>query len=328
LKIDDLDPNLLIYGVKRSGHSSPDPNFKKGSHMKKIVLLLVLFIISGLAEEASVLPSEVLYKHKTEIQNGVILSKVMLKSKIEWFYVNNRRNLTSNYLANITATVGDRMVIDASFNHSLYPWSHPVIEHKFNDTPPYMNKIIYTLTDNHGKIEQRSFDIRRKNKASISEESQKKAVLNSTDIDPKAWEETSVDGAIKALFGSNALKIIKPTNPNQYLNQEALHCLEGDGICYHDTEYPLKIRIESKKELTSIAVFSSATSTALLAVFNNANNGIFYVEAPFKIEKNGEILIVAKGRDGKLYRSGSYMFTIGAIFEDGHYTRIGFDFGK
>lgn len=304
--------------------------------MKKIILILVLVV--GLYGEDINIANTINEKKQTRNQDlfsqSTIWAKAYVKSKQGKSRIALQRKDKStdyrrdeyndNYISNITATIDKYKVLDASFNN--YIWLPPVVEFKFKDLLPNANSILYTLTDNYGKSVKKYSKIKRNGIYSTKEIKQNNNIIKKTYINPKAWEATNTDSAIKALYGEDALKKIEKTSTTNFLNKKQFNnisCLPKD-ICSLATNGFMEIILETDKELESVSIFSTATDKVLLAVFKISKKNKIYISTKYNLEKFGKIFVIAKTRDEKLYKSESYKISPTGYTEDGVSRTLGF----
>lgn len=298
----------------------------------KIIILMMLFVGSVFAQEIEVsngieLPSEMIPKSVMSIKDGLGKAIININIRNVWGDNYRIRDFNSDFISNLTATMGARKVLDASFAPYLFPWSTVAIGFQFKDTLPYSKTLIYTLTDNHGRMLIKPFPISRKDVVlSNTEKMQKYEYSKGIHISKKAWNETSIEAAIKELYGQSAFNIINTTDNEKYFNKKVLRGFSTSNGINHDAGAPLYIKIEGQKAFESIAIFSSTTPTALLAVFQVPKGEIIDISVPFYLKKDGKILVVGKSNDGKLYQSESFNVLMNTRGEDDFSTAIAFEF--
>lgn len=114
--------------------------------------------------------------------------------------------------------------------------------------------------------------------------------LSATDFratNASAWEAPSSKEAIEALFGKGAMIEGK-------IEIKAPKLAENGGA--------VPIGIKSDIELTTVAVFQDANPRSAVVVFElHGNNADLMTK--IKMRKTAEVTVVAKGADGKLYKS-------------------------
>jgi len=103
---------------------------------------------------------------------------------------------------------------------------------------------------------------------------------------PTVWTAKTVDDAIKAMYGSNALVMegVKLTAPDVASNGGAI-----------------PVDFSTDKEVKTIAVFQDANPEAAVLVVEANKYSINKYSIKIKMAKSGTITIVAQGTDGKLY---------------------------
>lgn len=271
--------------------------------MKKILLVLLLAFSLFAGESKDIVP---IIKHKTVIEDGIGVSKFIINSEqMGLNHYDRSRNgefgkYSSDYVSHISTTIDNMSVFDAAL--SPYVYSQSYISFKFKD---FMGSddITVNVTDNHGKISQQSFKIIKKSISKTKNIFSKQNPVSPEVINPKAWNSTTVDSAIEAVYGSSDVNISKT-----YFNDSSTYSGDGSCLsenCYIDTFYPLRVSIKSEIDLQSIAIFSTSTPRPLLAYLQILDNGVSNITIPFKLEKPGKLFFIGKGKDEKLYRSES-----------------------
>ena len=103
---------------------------------------------------------------------------------------------------------------------------------------------------------------------------------------PTVWTAKTVDDAIKAMYGSNALVMegVKLTAPDVASNGGAI-----------------PVDFSTDKEVKTMAVFQDANPEAAVLVVEANKYSINKYSIKIKMAKSGTITIVAQGTDGKLY---------------------------
>jgi len=104
---------------------------------------------------------------------------------------------------------------------------------------------------------------------------------------PKAWEAATSAEAIKEIFGST-------DGIEGKIKMKAPKLAENGGS--------IPINIKSKIDLESIALFQDANPRSAVAVFTVPEGAIINYDLRIKMRKTSDITIMAKGRDGKLYK--------------------------
>ncbi len=290
---------------------------------RKINYLLILlfsvniFAIENKQFDNTELSPNIIVNSKTKIKNGIGKSIVYLNPRVVWKDSLYRREYNLHFISNITASIGNEKILDASFSYYFDVWHSPFISFKFKNVVSNDDEIVYRVTDNHGKNVQKSFKIIKTNNNVKRKNKQKSTLVSTAIINSKAWEETTINSAIKAVYGPNALK---ETNKQGFVS----FCEEDR--CIHDSITPIKILLELKENIESIAIFSTATDKSLLAVFKNPSSNVISISMLMRLEREGDLLAVAKTKDGRLYKSTSSIINKVRRIEDGEYSLIKFRF--
>jgi len=238
-------------------------------------------------------------KGRGYIRDGIVTGKLRFQVERVWS--------KSNYVKKIIAKVKDKRVLEVYFNKSN-PSSWFV--YKFKDFTPYFKNIDYTIFDNHNNKVNQSFKIKRKGR---SKELIFKDKENSfKKINSKIWELTSVDDVIKEFYGQKALKSFHSLTKTDKYN------IEGNCSSFYFKKNKVilpcggtSIIIDSKKELDSILLFNTGNRFPLMTLFKIPMQSIHYIRTKYRLRNydiayNRKIIVVAKGRDGKIYRSKDY----------------------
>ena len=304
--------------------------------MRKIIILIMVLVVRVFAQEnievpnvtkqneqisSNSLSTEIVISAKALVKNGNGKARVYLQKKGIKFSNYRRNDYSSSFISNVTASIGKSRVLDASFNH--YLWLPPTIDFKFKDLSSDAKNIIYTIKDNHGKSVKKSFKIKRKGTSSTQN---MKQITKETFINPKAWEATNIDDAIKALYGEDAFKKIEKTSKTNFLKKKQFNnisCLPKE-VCSLAINGYMEIILEIDQELDSIAIFSTTTNKALLAVFKISKKNKTYVSTKYSLKKFGKIFVIARMRDGKLYKSEFYEVSPTGHTESGASRTLGF----
>jgi sulfur-oxidizing protein SoxY len=117
------------------------------------------------------------------------------------------------------------------------------------------------------------------------------SVLNATDFratKPDAWEAAKSADAIKALYGD--VKLITTDK----IKMKAPKLAENGGS--------IPIKLTSKMDLESIAVFQDANPRSTVCVFTVPKNGTIAYDLRMKMRSTSDITVIAKGRDGQFYK--------------------------
>jgi len=105
---------------------------------------------------------------------------------------------------------------------------------------------------------------------------------------PKAWEAATSADAITELFGSTAGAI------EGKIKMKAPKLAENGGS--------IPINIKSKVDFETVALFQDANPRSAVAAFTVPEGGIVNYDLRIKMRKTSDITIIAKGRDGKIYK--------------------------
>jgi len=113
--------------------------------MKKLMLVLSMLtlmatttVMAGTAEA----PTKVKMKIKAKSKKGVVKAKIAITHNMLTYDQAKRKGKEANFITHITATVGDKVVYDASTSQFLS--KNPLIKFKFHGNKGDMLKITYT----------------------------------------------------------------------------------------------------------------------------------------------------------------------------------------
>jgi len=105
---------------------------------------------------------------------------------------------------------------------------------------------------------------------------------------PKAWEAATSKEAIEALYGAGAMIEGK-------IEIKAPKLAENGGA--------VPIGIKSDLDLESIALFQDANPRSAVVVMEMPAGSKVDIMTKIKMRKTADVTVVAKGRDGKLYKA-------------------------
>lgn len=312
----------------------------------RLLLMLSLFFIYLHADKTIKKDNEFI-KCKIKVKNGIVKSGIRidtrkagfrnymkrdkLKSKYRWL----SREYSKDYIKHMTAIIGKETVLNLYLSpHTYYdPYIKYELENQIND-----DNITYFITDSLNKTTKKSCQIKYRSPVKDNNKTYHSTKNKEIYINPKAWEATSIKQAIKVLFpnANETKQLLNADDKMRYIHTEStsslcLHYMDEYYKCFHDYSYPLYLNIQPNKELEFIAVLSSATPKSLLAVVVMTKFQMKEIRIPFQLEQDGEIFLIAKGKNGKLYRSGSFNMDRRGRIEgdrDDTYTKIGFDFRR
>ena len=122
------------------------------------------------------------------------------------------------------------------------------------------------------------------------------SAINFRETKPKAWDATTVDAAMKEIFGTTATTAKK-------VKIKAPDIAENGAV--------IPVTISSKLAGSKVAVFQDANPEAAVAVFTVPQGGIIDYSIRIKMQKTGNVTAVVEA-DGKLYSASKQVkVTIG-----------------
>jgi hypothetical protein len=249
-----------------------------------------------LNQENNKLSSEIITHSKTKVRGGVGKSIVYFNPRAVWEDSLRSREYSLNYIARITASIGDERILYADLNYYLDVWHSPSIWFEFKTIGKNKKNITYCVADNHGNSVQKSFKIKISGDKDLIQEKEIATVVSKIKIDQQVWQSTTVEEAVQSLYGADAIKKINQTEFISFCKNE---------MCVHDGGSPVVIRMNSIENIESIALFSTATEKSLLTVLAFPRGNVNSVVIPMRFEKDGELFAIARMRDGSLYKSTS-----------------------
>ena len=122
------------------------------------------------------------------------------------------------------------------------------------------------------------------------------SAVNFRETKPKAWTATSIDSAIKELFGTS-------TTIQGKVKLKAPDIAENGGV--------IPITVSTKLKAKTIAIFQDSNPEATVAIFDVPSTGLAEYSVRIRMAKTGLVTVVADV-DGKLYSaSKTVKVTIG-----------------
>lgn len=218
-----------------------------------------------------------------------------------------------SFLPTITAKVDGKVVFDLKANTFLAKDS--IVKFKFKSFES-ANQIDFFARNNSGESLHKNFEIEHDGKGFKNGSFVNETGSNLKEIDIKAWEAVTVDEAIQAIYGTTKIHEIDSKEISRMSKGRGFHCLYFNDACTINHQLPVRVRIESKMDLNSIAIFSNSTARSLIAFIQMPGHSITDIHLPIKFEKDGVFFFVVEGKDKKLYRSSQHLIRIGLQFED------------
>lgn len=284
--------------------------------MKKILLALLFTFSLFAGESEKIVP---ISKHQTVIEDCIGVSKFKINAKQMGLILYGNgltgepRRYSSDYVSHISATIDNISVFDAALSPCVSGENYLSFSFKsFTNS----DDITFNVTDNHGKTREQSFKMIKKGIQKTNNILDKQNTVSSVVINPQAWEAVTIDEAIREVYGSTKIDQITSRETSRMDLDAELNCIGSNNECIIFEYMPVKVRIESKMDLKSIAIFSSATAKPLVAFIQLPGHNIIDIVLPIKFEKNGTLFFVVEGRDKKLYRSSQHIVTTGAHVEE------------
>jgi len=252
--------------------------------MKHYLFFLLLLSQTMTISQAN---SKFVGKAKSVVENNMVRVKVLFIHQMIGHEIAIKKNVDESYISHITAKVNDKIVFDISTSALIQ--KNPIIKFKFKDIDKAESMKLIVI-DNINNQKEQSFKIKRTKNSTKTMSPigniKKKHLKNYQKIKPKVWQATKVENAIKELYGSNQYYVDKTFKDTRAI------VMNGPGII-----------INSKEDLESIAIFSDTNERATIAMINVLKD-VSIIDYQFKIKtkKSGKVIIVAKSRNGELYR--------------------------
>jgi len=267
--------------------------------MNKILIILLLF-------SSEIFAMKIKAKQRDDNR---IQTTIMFENNMFGEVISKRKGVKVDYLTNIMAKLNDKIV----YNIFLSPYlsKNPMSKFYFYNSKETGKLEIFT-TYNNNVQKKKSFQIKQliDNKKTINEtlDKTKYSIQNNSKINNlNIWEETSYKKAIKKFYGSG--KMIQ-----NVITVKAHKVSEN----WHN----MPISIKADIDLESIMVLMTNNPHSVIAIFSipkdriinyhirvNAVNGHrVIVDSKNKynykfINTDTDIIVVGKGRDGKLYKT-------------------------
>ncbi len=214
--------------------------------------------------------------------------KFMIKNPMLTEEQATKKRINVDFIEHITLRVGERIVFDMS--NSAYVSRNPMIKVSTTNFTTDEN-VTLTITDNHGKKESKSTTIKVASPFNTQKKVWEKGeVRDYRKSNPALWRARTVTDAAEILYGNvdyheGNFKITMPrvAISSAYVN----------------------IRIESDLDLESMALLTNANPHSTVAVFSIPKGTKVDYDLRIKAKNYVEpyVVIIAKGRDGKFYKS-------------------------
>lgn len=227
-------------------------------------------------------------KIKTKQKGDELRVKFMIKNPMLTEEQAAKKRINVDFIEHMTLRVGERIVFDMS--NSAYVSRNPMIKVATTNFTTDEN-VTLTITDNHGKTESKSTTIKVASPFSTQKKVLEKGeVRDYKKTNPALWRARTVTDAAEILYGNvdyheGNFKITLPkvASNSGYVN----------------------IIIQSDLDLESMALLTNANPHSTIAVFSIPNGRKVDYALRIKAKNYVEpyVVIIAKGRDGKFYKS-------------------------
>ena len=222
-------------------------------------------------------------------QKGEELSvKFMIKNPMLTEEQATKKRIKVDFIEHMTLRVGERIVFDMS--NSADVRKNPLITVKTTNFTTDEN-VTLTITDNYGRKESESTTIKVARPSNTEKKLwEKEEVRDFRKTNPRLWQARTVTDAAEILYGDVAyheggFKITMPKVANN--------------------SFSVNIEIKSDLDLESMALLTNANPYSTVAVFSIPKGTKVDYALKFKAKNYVEpyVVIIAKGRDGKFYKS-------------------------
>jgi len=251
--------------------------------MNKIILMMTCLMVSVFSDQGKIEPWYI--KVKAVEEDGNIRTKIGYKKTKE-------KSTKEEYISHVTAKVGDTIIFDMSMSSVIA--ENPHIQFKF-DKNIDGDTVDVIITDNKGK----SYEGRGKKFNHITDNKLgKNKIIRFSEIDfkktyPRVWDEANLTKAITKFYGTQ-----------KFINENILVCAPNHWAM---RGFNVPVQIKSSIDLESIAIFGSGNDLATIAVISIPNHSIIDYSFRINLKRKGKIVVVGKGRDGKLYKNVHYL---------------------
>lgn len=249
---------------------------------------------------------------KVKIKNGrTSIAFIELKPEKTWKQTPYKNS--NSYIRNIKAKVSNKEVLNISFGYPI-SFKHKGIRFNFEDFSPYAQKLEYIITDNHNKSIKKSCDIFRENIVSKKHLDFEATNVFPKGIDKKVWCTTTIDEVIELLYGVNKTNQMKKSEVGKDIqlmcSNKSLNAMPKslwyEEQCLKSVNYKTGIKILSSKDLESVALLYTGNKFPLIFFAKFSNYSRLPLRVLTRFYKEGTLMLLAKGKNGKLYYSKSY----------------------
>ena len=256
--------------------------------MHRYLFILLLFITQTIASNEL---TEI--KIKAKQKGDVVNVKAIIKSPMFSPYQAERQKGDRNkadFITHILAKVGANVVFDVTTGPDLS--KNPFIQFKYGyegggDTLELIVK------DNNGRESKTKTKIKSSlgENSSLQSKTTRYKVTDYATQDSKVWKLTSVNAILDEMYGSHTVLTdsrFQVFTPNWPSNRGAV-----------------PVSIKGTLALESFVIFATNNPQVTVAVATITPQSILDYTFKVKVKEGGEVIVIAKGRDGKLYKASN-----------------------
>lgn len=232
-------------------------------------------------------------KVKAKQKGDVVNVKTIIKSPMLSPYQAERQKGDRNkadFITHILAKVGAKVVFDVATGPDLS--KNPFIKFKYN----YQGRgdtLELIVKDNNGQESKTKTKIKSSlgKNSSLHSKTTLYKVTNYEVKNSKVWKLTSVDAILDEMYGSHAVLTdsrFQVFIPNWASNRSAV-----------------PVSIKGTLELESFIIFAKNNPHVTVAIISITPQSILEYAFKVKLKKGSEIIVIGKGKDGKLYKASN-----------------------
>lgn len=233
-------------------------------------------------------PTPTTMKIKSKQKGDMLNVKYMVGNRMLTADQAQKKGVAVDYIEHATLRVGERIVSDMS--SSFYLSKNPIMKVKVKNYETD-KKLILTITDNRGNKKSQSIKIKGKSTLNMEKHAMETGeVRDYRKSHPSLWQAKTVTDAAEILYGD--------VKYNEGDFEITIPKLVSNGGA-------IPIDIKSDRELESLAILTNGNPHSAIAVFSVPNGVKANYSLKFKVKnyKDLYVVIIAKGRDGKYYKS-------------------------
>jgi len=259
-----------------------------------IIFILIYFNCFVLADTYTI-------KAKAIPENQLIKVKIFIDDPIIVKEETQIKSIKPKYIKRVLAQSNEKII----YNIFTSPYLSPNSVFSFNLKNKQDNASIKLIAiDNDEKITQVKLDINNiSNKSIYTEVStliENLKISEDISINENIWEIKTIDEAIKELYGN--------------LNFSPSNGLHVKTPLLSENHFSIPIFIRSDLNLESIAILQDSNTYSTVAIITVPSNAIISYRIRFKMKPGfaQNIVIVAKGKNGKIYKVQKTIDVVGS----------------